>query len=272
MIRFRNLNDVIDEICNVLERYSFFISFSFADDDFFLRPKSELRELAQLINDRLPHVIKRSFWSAAATPSALNLEKLDILVPVGLRAITIGVQTGSERMNREIYNRRFKNKLFREKAKIIDTHYHKQLIILLDFMVNCPYETETDHVESVKLLMDLPKWFLANLYRFTFYPKSPIYERAVNDNIITRDPKLYSGMLFWPFVYKGYPYMVHVLFLAASANYILPDWIKKILISTPMRLFSKLIPQALLNLIPWNTLYPKIWAKNQNAILRDREL
>jgi radical SAM superfamily enzyme YgiQ (UPF0313 family) len=271
-IRFRSLDDVVEEIRSVLERYPFFRSFSFSDDDFFLRPKRELQALAELIRERLSHVIERSFWSAAVTPSALNQEKLEILVPAGLRTITIGVQTGSERMNLDVYKRRFKNALFLEKADMLDRHFQRQLVVLLDFMVNCPYETEEDHVKTVELLMTMPRWFLANLYRFTFYPGAPIYERAVEEGLIDRSPNLYSAKHFWPFYYKEYPYMVHVVFFVASLNYLLPDWVKRLLVSPFMRRVGRSIPQRLLDLIPWNAVYLRLWTRNQQAVYKGREL
>jgi radical SAM superfamily enzyme YgiQ (UPF0313 family) len=271
-IRFRSLTDVVQEIRSVLDRYPFFRSFSFSDDDFFLRPKRSLEELAGLIQENLSHVIERSFWSAAVTPGTLSLEKLKVLVPAGLRTLTIGVQTGSERMNLEVYHRRFKNALFLEKANILDRHFHRELVVLLDFMVHCPYETEGDHVQTIELLMAMPRWFLANLYRFTFYPGAPIYDRAVREGHIDRSPELYSAKQFWPFFYKGYPYMVHVIFFVASLNYILPGWVKKLLISPIMRRIGRWIPQKVLDMIPWNAWYPKLWAKNQRAVYKGREL
>lgn len=271
-IRFRSLDDVVEEIRSVLERYAFFRSFAFSDDDFFLRPKKQLEHLAELIRGNLSEVISRSFWACAATPFSITEEKLDLLVPAGLRAINIGVQTGSERMNRDVYHRRFKNALFYEKAEILDRRFHKELIILLDFMINCPYETDEDHVRSVEMFLEMPKWLMVNMYRFTFYPGSPIYERAVEDNIIDRSPQVFSAKNFWPFFDKGYSFMIHVLVLVGCSNYILPDWIKKLLIHRWVRAFSRLIPQKLLDMIPWDSLYRKLWDKNMRAIYKGREL
>jgi radical SAM superfamily enzyme YgiQ (UPF0313 family) len=271
-LRFRAIKDVVAETRAMLDRYPFFESFSIMDDDFFLRPTKDLEELAELIHQNFSDVIARSFWACAATPASLNLDKLKILVPAGLRAINIGVQTGSERLNREVYNRRFKNMLFYEKADLLDRHFHKQLIILLDFLIDCPYETDEDHAESIRMLRIMPNWFVVNLYRFTFYPGAPIYERAVSEGIIDRNPELYSSKHFWPFFYKGYSFMIHALVLVAGGNYIVPDWIKRLLLSRPVRWFGRLIPQKLLDLIPWDSLYKRLWARNQKAIYRGCEL
>jgi len=210
--------------------------------------------------------MEKTFWSCAATLDFISEEKLDILVPAGLRAIMIGVQTGAERVNLDIYNRRFKNRLFFEKAELIDRKFHKQMIVLLDFMIHCPYETEADRAETVKLLCRMPDWFVPNIYRFTFYPRTPIYERAVREGKIDRSPAVYSGIDFYPFWYKGYSFMTHVLVLTAAANYILPKWIKRMFCSPHLPALGKFIPQRLLDLIPWKSVYLRLWARNHRAI------
>lgn len=271
-VRFRAVEDVVDEIRTVLDYHPFFTTFSFADDDLFLRSKKDLQKLAELIHEKLGDVIQRSHWSCAATPAFLNEEKLEILVPAGLRVIMVGIQTGSERMNMEVYHRRFKNSLFYQKADIIDRKFHKELVVLLDFMIHCPYETDDDIMETVKMLCTIPNWFLPSIYRFTFYPGTPIYDHAIKDGIIDSSPEVYSSMAFYPFGYKGYSFMTHVMVLVGTANYILPWWVKRLLSSRWFQRLGKLIPQKILDLIPWSTMYHKLWAINQSAIYRKKPL
>ncbi|MHC4944930.1 MAG: B12-binding domain-containing radical SAM protein [Planctomycetota bacterium] len=155
-LRFRSMEDVVNEIRNALHRFPFFKTSSFTDDDLFLRSKKDLRLLADLIQEKLADVVKETFWSCAAALDFITEEKLDILVPAGMRAIMIGVQTGSEQVNLNIYNRRFKNSLFFEKADLIDRKFHRQMIVLIDIMIHCPYETEEDIAETVKLVCRMP--------------------------------------------------------------------------------------------------------------------
>lgn len=265
-VRFRSMIDVVDEIRSVLDRYPFFTSFSIADDDFLMRSPKDLQLFADQIKEKLPDVLGRSFWSCAVTPAFINEKKLDILVPVGLKAIMIGVESGSERTNLEVYNRRFKNTLFYEKADLIDRKFHKEVIILLDFMINCPYETEDDLYETLKLLCTMPSWFVVSMYRFTFYPGTPIYEEGLKDGIIDSSPEVYSGQQFYPFAYKGYSFTTHAVILVGAANYILPGWVKKFLLNRFVQKVGRRLPQWILDLVPWGRIYQKLWARNQRAI------
>ncbi|MHC4944418.1 MAG: B12-binding domain-containing radical SAM protein [Planctomycetota bacterium] len=56
-LRFRSMEDVVDEVRDVLDRYPFFLSFSFTDDDLFLRSKKDLQLLSDLIHEKLPDVL-----------------------------------------------------------------------------------------------------------------------------------------------------------------------------------------------------------------------
>jgi radical SAM superfamily enzyme YgiQ (UPF0313 family) len=267
-LRFRSVESVVNEIKTVLNRFPFLKSFSLLDDDLFLRSKEDLELLADLIRERLPEVLQQTFWGCAATPAHLSEEKLDILVPAGLRAINIGVQTGSERVNFDVYNRRFKNSLLQEKAELIDRKFHKQLIILLDFIIHCPYETEGDIAETVKLICRMPSWFVTNLYRFIFYPGTPIYIKALEEGLIDSRAEVYDGIDFHPFLSKGYSFMTHVLVLTATAGYLLPGMVKKMLCSPFFFAAGKFVPRFMLDLIPWKSVYHKLWAANHKAIYR----
>jgi hypothetical protein len=90
----------------------------------------------------------------------------------------------------------------------------------------------------------------------------------VKEGVIDRNPEVYSNMAFYPFWYKGYSFMTHVMVLTATANYILPRWLKKLLCTRAFRAVGCRLPQWMLDLVPWKTMYQKLWSINQVAIYR----
>jgi hypothetical protein len=52
--------------------------------------------------------------------------------------------------------------------------------------------------------------------------------------------------------------MTHVLVLTAAANYIMPKGIKRMLCSPLVRSMGKFLPQIMLDLIPWKSIYNRI--------------
>ncbi len=271
-VRFRSLADVVKEIRFIMDRFPHFRSFSFSDDDFFLRPYSRLEELADLISGNLQDVIGRSFWGCCVTPRSLDRKKLGLLSQVGLRALVMGVQTGSERLNHEVYARRFKNSLLFEKAAWLDSDFHRSVIVLLDFLVCGPFETEQDTAKTAEMMLNLPEWFVFSVYKFTYYPGSPIYRRAVDEGLIPPGPEAYDNKQFMVAFNKGFDYVTHLVILLSCARNLVPRIVLRLLASRLLRMIGRLIPIRLLDLIPWKRYYFHLWGKNQGAIYKGREI
>jgi radical SAM superfamily enzyme YgiQ (UPF0313 family) len=266
-VRFRSLPDVVAELRHMKDRFPFFRSFFFSDDDFFLRSKKALAEFSVLAREQIPDMLFDAWWGSTATPASLSKDKLDLMFEIGFRVVAVGVQTGSEDFNRRIYDRDFPNKLFIEKMWMIDKYYRRKMVVTLDFIVDCPYETEQDTLETVRLIEKLPNWVSLAVFTFVFYPGSPLYKRALEAGEITDDAELYNAKSFQPFEHKGHSYVNHVMIAMGCANYLMPGWFKRLLISRPMVWIGRHTPQAVLDLIDWKPYYNRIWARNQGAAL-----
>ncbi|HZM00702.1 MAG TPA: radical SAM protein [Planctomycetota bacterium] len=266
-VRFRSLPDVVDELRSMKDRFPFFRSFFFSDDDFFLRSKKALEEFAVLSREKIPDLLFDAWWGSTATPASLSKDKLDLMYDIGFRVVAVGVQTGSEEFNKRIYDRDFPNKLFIEKMWMIDQHYRRKMVVTLDFIVDCPYETDADTIETVRLIEQLPSWVSLSVFTFVFYPGSPLYKRALEAGEITADPELYNAKSFQPFEHKGHGYIDHVLIAMGCANYIMPRWFKRFLISRPAVWVGSRLPQFVLDLWDWKPLYNRLWAYNQSRAL-----
>lgn len=270
-VRFRSLIDVVDELRSMKDRFPFFRSFFFSDDDFFLRPKKQLAEFAEYAREKIPDLLFDAWWGSTATPASLNKDKLDLMYEIGYRVAAIGVQTGSEDFNKRVYDRDFPNKLFLEKAWMIDKYYGRKMVITCDFIADCPYETPEDTLETVKLITDMPPWFSLAVFTFVFYPGSPLYKKALEEGSITADPELYNAKSFQPFEHRDHDYVNNVLIAFGCMNYIMPKWLQKLLVSKPMVAIGQRLPRPVLQLINWKPVYNKLWAYNQGRALGLRE-
>ncbi|HEX5008885.1 MAG TPA: radical SAM protein [Planctomycetota bacterium] len=266
-VRFRSLPDVVAELRHMKDRFPFFRSFFFSDDDFFLRSKKALEEFAVLSREKIPDLLFDAWWGSTATPASLSKDKLDLMYDIGFRVVAVGVQTGSEEFNKRIYDRDFPNDLFVEKMWMIDKYYRRKMVVTLDFIVDCPYETDADTIETVKLIERLPNWVSLAVFTFVFYPGSPLYKRALEAGEITADPELYNAKSFQPFEHKGHGYVDHVLIGFGCANYVMPRWFKRALISRPAQWIGRHAPQWVLDLWDWKPIYNRLWAYNQSRAL-----
>ncbi|MED5330724.1 MAG: radical SAM protein [Planctomycetota bacterium] len=266
-VRFRNLIDVVDELRVMKDRFPFFRSFFFSDDDFFLRPLKQLEEFRDYAKEKIPDLLFDAWWGSTATPASLNKEKLDLMYEIGFRVAAVGVQTGAEEFNRRVYDRDFPNRLFLDKSWMIDKYYGRKMVVTCDFIVDCPYETDADTLESVRLIEQMPPWFSLAVFTFVFYPGSPLYKKALEAGEITSDPELYNAKSFQPFEHRGHTYVNHVMIAFGCMNYIMPRWIKRLLISQPMVWLGQRTPQKILDLVNWKPIYNRLWAYNQGRAL-----
>ena len=176
-LRKRSICKVIAELKEAKKRFPGLKEINFWDDSFVAR---EIEEFI-LFRDLYRKEIGLPFF-ALIEPMAFKVEKIQLLKEAGLKQLQIGIQTGSERVNRDIYRRPISNQrilnVVREiKALGIDATY--------DLIFNNPYETKQDIRETVNLLMAFPRPFSLQGYNLIFYPGTEITEKALQDGYIS---------------------------------------------------------------------------------------
>ncbi len=179
-VRFYSPDRVLDELEQILNQHDFFRLVGFGDDDFFSRPTQELREFAEKYKKRinLPFAI-------AVSANTYQQGKLDLLLDAGLKLIQIGVQSGSQRVLDEVYQRKIKVTRTKEVVRQLEPHLRgKQLDLLLDFIIDNPFENPDDIIQTYDYLTELPTGVKINFFYLAFFPGTPIYERALKELII----------------------------------------------------------------------------------------
>lgn len=179
-LRFISVDRIIDELEYTLSRMDFFELVFFSDDDFFARPASQIEYLAEQYKKKidLPFIITSS-------ANTYRKEKMEILLDAGLKCIQMGVQSGSQRIIEDVFSRNVKVAKTREAVRQI-TPYHKtrNLDLLLDFIIDNPYEQPDDVIQTYRYLVDLPLHTMVNIFFLAFFPGTPIYDTALKDGFI----------------------------------------------------------------------------------------
>lgn len=173
--------------------------FFLMDEDFLLRSAEELEEFAVLYRRRvgIPFEIM-------ASPTTVKDAKLRPLVEAGLWRLRMGVESGSERTKREIYDRRISNRVVLEAAETV--RKHRTVVPCYFFIIGNPYEEEADLVDTIRFLCHLPQPYYAHMYNLVFFPGSALYERAIRDRIITGPEESGTELHFR----RGFKYKKHV--------------------------------------------------------------
>lgn len=172
--------------------------FYFTDEDFFARPVEEMREFSEVYSNQL-----RIPWECMASPRQITEEKVDLAVKAGMRQIDIGLETGSERIRFEIFNRHISNEMQMKATMAINKHPQVQALYFL--IIGNPYEERTDLLEGIQFIEKMPTPFSLRTYNLVFIPGTKLFNRACHDGVIKGINDSASNLDFL----GGYNYKTH---------------------------------------------------------------
>jgi radical SAM superfamily enzyme YgiQ (UPF0313 family) len=170
-IRRRSVANVIKELSEIKEQFKLI---NFQDDCFIMDNKwleEFCREYKLRIN--LP-------FNCRIMPPLVTEKRIKLLKEAGLRTVIMGLQSGSDHINKNVFNRPVTSKQFIAAAKILKKY---KILCLYDIITDNPYETENDVLKTIDVLLSIPKPFFLDLFSLRFFPHTALYEKAVKDGI-----------------------------------------------------------------------------------------
>jgi radical SAM superfamily enzyme YgiQ (UPF0313 family) len=207
-VRKHSIAECIDRVAILRERhfsqakYVFFV-----DDDFLDRKMSELREFA----DKFPLNVGLPF-ECNVSPLRVNAERIAELVKAGVWRIRMGVESGSERTKKEIYDRAMSNAAVLRATEVLSRY--PQLVRAYYFIIGNPFEEKNDLLETVRLILRLPSPFFVQVFNLIFFPGSTLYERGIAAGFIHgKGDSGYDLQYRNGFKYEGHAWKVKNLYL-----------------------------------------------------------
>ena len=227
--------------------------FNFFDEDFSARKGSEIRRFSEAYSEQIGIP-----FESMVSPLRINEEKMDLLVNAGLWRINMGVESGSERTKREIYNRYMSNKAVMRAARIINKYPH--VVAYYFFIIGNPYEEQDDLIATVQHIRDLPTPYYLRVYNLIFIPGTFFYESAIKDGIIrgVQDSGFELDFL-GGFNYKKHPWKRKNLYLNGLIH---------LMSGKITRLRLGLVPRQWIGFL----LHPKVVAFNEKNTILIRSL
>ena len=219
--RWRSTKHVISELQWVKDNVPNVRAIVFSDDTFFTRSLDIIEEFARNYKE----IISLPFF-CLGSPLDITEEKLALLVDAGLIGIQMGVQTASIRLL-EIFNRKMMSSDKTLKSMhTINKYKDRMKPPRYDFILDFPYETPQDKIETLKFISKIPKPFRLNLFSMVFYPATKLYEMAKKDGFIKDETEdIYDNSFDRP--REGY---LNLLFeLAQTGRF--PAWLLRIMLS-----------------------------------------
>jgi len=180
-IRKRSVDHIINELLWVKENLPYIGKIKFDDDAFFLHSLKDIEEFSKRYKEK----IKLPLMITGATPSTLKRNKLAVLVDAGLTEMRMGIQTAGER-TKVLYKRPHSNEEV-ENAVVMVNDYKDKVKAYYDIILDSPWDTDQDAIETLMFLSKLPTPYKLNLFSLLFYPGTDLYRKAKKDGIVKDD-------------------------------------------------------------------------------------
>jgi radical SAM superfamily enzyme YgiQ (UPF0313 family) len=239
-LRWRSIENIINEL-KTIQREVSPISFVYiVDDNFTARSLNDLKEFGR----RYRAEIGIPFF-CQCSPLTISDDRMEILLEAGCAKITMGVETGSERIAK-MYNReRFHNAVPNAIAIIEKYRDRMPNPASYQFIIDNPFETVDETLETLKIAVGLRKPWNSPIYSLMLYPGTTLYKTAMQSGLITdKYSQIYCRdwldqskpfFQFWVRLYRAnYPSLL--------LRILLKPWIAKLLTSNAVANIWKTYP------------------------------
>ena len=246
ILRFRSVENMMCEIDSILNQFPFLKTFAIMDDSFFFKPGGWIEDFCEKFKAR------NAYFGVLLHPKTVERERMKKLIDAGLIGIQMGLQSGSDRVSRDVFHRPDAVKDFVKAANILDEFIPPLQARTYDIIVDNPYETEEDLETTIRLLTTLNKPFSLDLFSLTLYPGTPMYDEYISTHGQIPD---YLNSQDKDFIQYKHTVLNRLMWLTHSN----PSWIILFFLKHHRQWWGKRMIQA----------YDYVWEKNLRVFLRN---
>lgn len=215
-VRHYSVNHLINHLKEVCKIYPQVKGFWIEDDTFFIKELEEIADFSQ----RYEKEINKPFF-VLVSPWTFSEDKLKLLIDAGMNKMIMGIQSGSENTNYNIYERNISNERIMEIAQTL--HKYSYIKICYDFIGMNPFEKEADLIDTIRLIKKFPHPFFIYNNNLAFYPGAKLYEQALKAGIDVNMRIKHSGSTIGYSILKNENIQHKIfhfilLFIAGDAN------------------------------------------------------
>lgn len=169
-VRRRSVSNIIEELEQMKRNDHEIMQVVFHDSSFLIGTREYFKEFCEEYKKKikLPFIV-------STMPTTIDKEKLDLLKDAGVSWVTMALQTGSDRVNKDIYKRKSYRKDFLDATKLIKA---ANLPVKSDVIMDNPFETEDDIILTIETIMETPKPCLYEIFSLALLPGTELFERA----------------------------------------------------------------------------------------------
>jgi anaerobic magnesium-protoporphyrin IX monomethyl ester cyclase len=176
LIRRRSVRNVLDEIKTQTARLPALRRIDFIDE-VFSWDKAWVEEFVEEYKRdvRLP-------FHCMQHPNTVDREIMKMLKDAGLERVEIGIQTGSERVRTQVFQRPILDKKLIETSRVM---HDVGIVPFYDIIVDNPFETTQDKSQGLDLLLKIERPFHMHMFSLVYFPNTALTLKALAENLIT---------------------------------------------------------------------------------------
>ena len=184
-VRVRSPRNIAAELAAMKEKDPFFSEAYLEVETLGVKQEWALELCAELRRLNSSLEIPITFGSnLRVTPGADYEDLFAAFAASNFRFINIGLESGSERVRREVLKRRYSNE---DIVRTVETARRHGLQVGIYNLIGLPGETPRDFRETVRVNRACqPDWFLLSV--FFPYPGTELYDRCRKQGLLERDP------------------------------------------------------------------------------------
>lgn len=225
-VRMRSADNVLAEIVSLRRRFPSIEEVNIVDDLFFVRGKEEIDEFVEKYRRQVGLPLELD-----AHPNTIDEPKIASLARLPISLLSMGIQSGSERTLKDIYNRHTPVERIVGAMRIlrkyrVPTEYH--------YLINNPFEPDANVIETLRFAATHHrKAAVLRVFPLTFYPGSPLYDRALREGLISpRDEQAYGLMYSGKLQFARHDYLsVWLRVVLGLRNAGCPPWMALALVA-----------------------------------------
>jgi radical SAM superfamily enzyme YgiQ (UPF0313 family) len=172
-VRYRNLDNVIEEIKYVKEKYGT-QQFAIKDDSFTVNRKRAVKFCELLKGEKLD-----INWDCTTRVNLIDDELLDSMQEAGCNTIKVGIETGSERILKEV-NKGVTFEQMKKAANMLNKH---GFFWSAYFMYGLPTETKEDMLKTLEFMKELNPPY-AGLGLYAPMPNTQLWNQGIELGLI----------------------------------------------------------------------------------------
>ncbi len=211
MARRKSVKATIDELKYYQEEIDYRFDFiSFDDDDFFVRPLSEMKEFCAAYKREI-----RIPFSCKTHVQSFDEEKLKLLMDAGIRIIDMGIYSICDKTEKEVHETDILNAKVIEASEILNRYLHVLFRPPVYHIINTnPHEPKEDVWKTINLIKSLPKPFIVQIGYPIFLSNSYLTNKPLSDGLLSEKEVEHSGKGY----YGAFPY-------AEKRKFLRYDWL-----------------------------------------------